>query len=445
MSSLVELVKNAGIVGAGGAGFPTRVKLDTKAEYVIVNGAECEPLLRVDQQLLAVYSHEILSALDEVVRGVGAKKGIIAIKKKHQGTIGKLMDTIAENKNIELFLLDDFYPAGDEQVTVYEVLKRIVPEGGIPLQVNTVVINAETLLNIYYALSGKPVTEKYVTVTGAVRNPVTLKVSVGSSYDSLIEAGGGAAVSDYAIIDGGPMMGKIAEGNRGNVRKTTKALIVLPKDHPLILSKKKDVESMLRESRGACCQCTLCTEVCPRNLLSHRLYPHKLMRLTQYNSLLDNSSNMQEAFLCCECGLCERACIMGLQPWKLNRVLKSKMAAAGIKNPYHNQPENAAPFREYRKFPVKRLIQRLGLEKYNVDAPLDISAKLKVNQVTIDLKQHLGAPAEAGVAVNDKVTEGQIIGKIPDGEMGAYIHSSISGTVCSITKDAITISSGREV
>lgn len=445
MSNLVELIKNAGIIGAGGAGFPTQVKLDTKAEYVIVNGAECEPLLRVDQQLLAVYSQEILSALNEVVCEVGAKKGIIAIKKKHHDTIGKLTDAIAGNKNIEIFPLDDFYPAGDEQVTVYEVLKRIVPEGGIPLEVNTVVINAETLLNIYGALSGKPVTEKYVTVTGAVRNPVTLKVPVGSSYDSLIEAAGGASVSDYAIIDGGPMMGKITEGNRGNVKKITKGLIVLPNDHSLILSKKRDVETMLRESRSACCQCTLCTEVCPRNLLSHRLYPHKLMRLTQYNSLADNSSSMQEAFLCCECGLCERACIMGLQPWKLNQVLKSKMAAAGIKNPYHNQPEHAAPFREYKKFPVKRLIQRLGLEKYNVSAPLDESSKWKGKEVTIDLKQHLGAPAEAAVTVNDKVTEGQIIGNIPEGKMGVYIHSSISGTVICVTKDAVTISFGMEV
>lgn len=444
MSSLVELIENAGIVGAGGAGFPTQVKLDAKAEYVIVNGAECEPLLRVDQQLLAVYSREMLSVLNKVVSEVGAEKGIIAIKRKHHDTIDKLADAAAGYKSIEIFLLDDFYPAGDEQVTVYEVLKRIVPEGGIPVKVNTVVINAETLLNIHRALSGKPVTEKYVTVTGAVRNPLTLKVPVGSSYESLIEAAGGAAVSDYAIIEGGPMMGKIVADNRESVKKTTKGLIILPNDHPLILSKKKDIETMLRESRGACCQCTLCTEVCPRNLLSHRLYPHKLMRLTQYNSLADNSSTLG-AFLCCECGLCEQACIMGLQPWKLNQVLKSKMSAAGLKNPYHNQPEHADPFREYKKFPVKRLIQRLGLEKYNVDAPLDESGKLRVKEVTIALKQHLGVKADAVVAVNDKVTTGQIIGRIPEGKMGGNIHSSITGTVYSVTKDEVSVLLGMEV
>ncbi|HWQ78608.1 MAG TPA: 4Fe-4S dicluster domain-containing protein [Anaerovoracaceae bacterium] len=442
MSSLVELIKNAGIVGAGGAGFPTHVKLDTRAEYVIVNGAECEPLLRVDQQLMEAYSKEMAAALDQVVWETGARKGIIAIKKKHHEVVRKLEAAIGGNGNLEIFLLDDFYPAGDEQVTVYEVLQRIVPEGGIPLEVKTVVVNAETLLNIYYALSGKSVTEKYVTVTGAVRRPVTLKAPVGTDVALLIEAAGGAAVSDFAIIDGGPMMGKILAGNRGYVKKTTKGLIVLPVDHPLIKAKNKTLDTMLRESRSACCQCILCTEVCPRNLLGHRLYPHKLMRLTQYNSLADNSSSMQEAFLCCECGLCEQACIMGLQPWKLNQALKVKMGAAGIKNPYHSQPERAAPFREYKKFPVKRLIQRLGLGKYDVSAPLDESIKVKIKEVTIDWKQHLGAPAEPAVTVNDRVRAGQIVGKIPEGKLGANVHSGIDGTVVSVTKAAVTITGG---
>jgi len=441
MSSLVESVKNAGVVGAGGAGFPTHVKIDAKVEYVIVNCAECEPLLRVDQQLAEAYPREIAAALERVVRETGAGKGIIAIKKKHKEAIRKLEAAIGGSARLELFLLDDFYPAGDEQVTVYEALKRIVPEGGIPFEVKTVVVNTETLLNIYRASSGKPVTEKYVTVTGAVRNPVTLKAPVGADIGLLIEAAGGTAVGEFAVIDGGPMMGKILAGNRGFVKKTTKGLIVLPSDHPLITAKNKSLDTMLRESRSACCQCVLCTEVCPRNLLGHRLHPHKLMRLTQYGTLADNSSSMQEAFLCCECGLCEIACIMGLQPWKLNQALKSKMGAAGVKNPYHSQPERAAPFREYRKFPVKRLIQRLGLGKYDVSAPLDESIRVKIKEVTIEWKQHLGAPAEPVVSPGDKVANGQILGRIPDGRTGANVHSSINGTVVSVTKEAVTIAS----
>lgn len=445
MGNLVELTKNAGIVGAGGAGFPTHVKLDTKAEYVIVNGAECEPLLRVDQQLLAVYSEEIVSALDMVVNEVEAKKGIIAIKKKHHDAIEKLTNNIKAYKNIEIFLLDDFYPAGDEQVTVYEVLKRIVPEGGIPIEVGTIVLNAETLLNLYFAQSERPVMEKYVTVTGAVRKPVTLKVPIGISFEALIEASGGATVSEFAIINGGPMMGKILGENQGFVKKNTKGFILLPKEHPLIQAKNKKINTMMRESSIACCQCSLCTDVCPRNLLSHRIHPHKLMRIASYNSLCDRESSIQEAFLCCECGLCEQACVMGLQPWKMNQFLKSKLAAAGIKNPYHGQPEKPFPFREYRKFPVKRLIQRLGLEQYNVNAPLDESIRLEPGVVMIELRQHIGAAAEPIVTEKDKVIAGQMIGKIPEGKMGVNIHASINGVVASVTQDAITILSGREV
>jgi len=444
MSSLVELIRNAGIVGAGGAGFPTHVKLDTKAEYVIVNGAECEPLLRVDQQLLARYSSEILFALDRVTKHVGAKKGILALKKKYHDAIENLSRTIGEYKNLELFLLDDFYPAGDEQVTVYEVLKRIVPEGGIPIEVGTVVLNAETLLNIYHSLQEMPVVEKYVTVAGAVRNPVTLKVPIGSSFEALIEAAGGATVKDYEIINGGPMMGKLQDGG-GIVRKNTKGFIVLPKDHYLIQAKNKSIDRMIRESRIACCQCSLCTEVCPRNLLSHRIHPHKLMRVTGYNGVYDNSGSVQEAFLCCECGLCEQACIMGLQPWKLNQVLKGRLAAAGVKNPYHSRPEEPSPYREYRKFPVKRLIQRLDLQEYNVSAPLVDSVQLNQTEVRIDLKQHIGAAAEAVAELNDKVVKGQVIGRIPDGKMGVQIHASIDGVVTSVTKDTIVISADKEV
>ena len=444
MSSFVETIKKAGVIGAGGAGFPTHVKLDAKAEYVIVNGAECEPLLRVDQQLLSVYPDEILDALNQVVREVEAKKGILALKKKYHLAIENLTERIKKYEGLEIFLLDDFYPAGDEQATVYEVLKRIVPEGGIPIEVGAVVLNAETLLNIHHAVSDIPVTEKYVTVAGAVRRPVTLKVPVGTDFETLIQAAGGPMEKDYAIINGGPMMGKLLEGE-GFVKKNTKGIILLPKDHYLVQAKKKPIEAMIRESRIACCQCSLCTEVCPRNLLGHRLNPHKLMRITGYNGVCDASASAQEAFLCCECGLCEQACVMGLQPWKLNQMLKGKLAAAGIKNPYRNRPEEASPFREYRKFPVKRLIQRLGLEQYNVDAPLDETFKLEIKEVKIEFRQHIGAPAEPVAAVGDRVAAKQVIAGTPDGKMGILIHSSIDGIVTSVSEEAVVISAGREV
>ncbi|MEI8216223.1 MAG: 4Fe-4S dicluster domain-containing protein [Eubacteriales bacterium] len=439
MKEIVEIVKNAGITGAGGAGFPTHVKLSSNADYVIVNGAECEPLLRVDQQLMEMKAEELLFALNLAVESVNAKKGIIALKKKYHKATDKLEILIKNYQNIEIFLLDDFYPAGDEQVTVYEVLGRIVPEGGIPLDVNTVVFNVETLLNIYDAVHGKPVTYKYVTVTGAVNKPMTIKVPIGTPIDYLIQTAGGASIETYSLIDGGPMMGKIIKNNEGFVKKSTKGILVLPTDHPLIIGKNKSIDAMLRESKIACCMCSLCTDACPRYLLGHSIHPDRLMRITGYGSTMDASTSVEEAFLCCECGLCETVCVMGLQPWKLNQLLKGKLAAAGIKNNMNNQPDKVSEFRKYRKFPVKRLIQRFGLTNYDVPAPLDIDKEFEFEKVCINMKQHLGVPAEIIVSTGEEVRAGQMIGKIPEGKLSACIHASISGTVCSTEDGNIII------
>ncbi|TCO77953.1 4Fe-4S dicluster domain-containing protein [Marinisporobacter balticus] len=437
--NFIDLIKEAGIIGAGGAGFPTHVKLNTKAEYIIVNGAECEPLLKVDQQLMAQKSDEILIALDKIVLETGAKKGIIALKKKYKNAVENLDKDSNKYEKLELFTLDNFYPAGDEQITVYEVLKRIVPEGGIPLNVGVIVINVETLLNVYNAMHKISVTDKYLTVTGAVKNPITIKVPIGISVADAIELAGGAIVDKFKVIDGGPMMGKIVEDIHQPIKKNTKGLIVLPENHSLILSKSKKIERMLKQARAACCHCSLCTDVCPRNLLGHKLSPDKLMRLASYNSTCESNSKITDAFLCSECGLCEQVCIMGLQPWKLNKFLKGQLSGNGIKNPNNNVPKETKPFREYRKFPVNKLKARLGIEKYDVDAPLTEQIKKEFKAVVIARSQHIGAPVEPIVNVGDQVTKGQLIGEIPDNKLGAKIHASINGIVKNITDKSILI------
>lgn len=436
---LTTIIREAGVVGAGGAGFPTHVKAGGKADYVVVNGAECEPLLRVDQQLLTHQTDAVLDGLKTIVAETGAQKGIIVLKKKHKHAVECLEKRVQEDTAIEILLLGDFYPAGDEQVIVYEALKRIVPEGGIPLQVGVVVSNVETLLNIHQAVKGLPVTHKYVTVTGAVSNPTTVRVPIGISILEAIELAGRTSVKDYKVIEGGPMMGKVADIRRP-VTKTTKGIIVLPVGHPLLLSKEKSLESMLKQARAACCHCSLCTEVCPRNLLGHKLHPDKLMRLASYNSTCEASISAAEAFLCCECGLCEQACIMGLQPWKLNRFLKEKLSRAGIKNPNNRKPSAPNEFREYRKFPVKKLIARLGLEAYNVDAPLTEEIQKDFSRVVLPLKQHLGVKAESLVKVGDHVEENQLVADVGDGQLGARLHASITGWVRRVDGNEIEIS-----
>mgnify|MGYP000003504393 FL=1 len=437
--NLIDIIAQSGIVGAGGAGFPTHVKVNAKAEYVIINGAECEPLLRVDQQLMAVETRKILEALKLVKEHVGATKAVIALKDHYTAAINSFNQLLGEYEGMSLHILENFYPAGDEQVTVYEVTGRIVPEGGIPLNVGVIVANVETMLNIYNAYyEDKPVTDSYVTFAGEVKNHVTLKLPLGMTVKEALDLAGGVTVDGpYVVINGGPMMGKHVPLD-SKITKTTKGLIVLPESHPLIQDVKMDISKMLHVAKTACCHCSLCTEVCPRNLIGHRIAPHKTIRFASYGHLCDGSDTPMIAFLCSECRLCQYACIMNLQPWKVNNVLKGMMAKQGIRNTLNNAPESVHPMREYKRYPITKLIANLGLSKYNVPAPLT-ELTTEIDHVSIPCGQHIGAPAVPCVNVGDTVTKGDVIAKPAEGKLGACIHASISGTVKAIADGCISI------
>lgn len=437
-NEFIELVKNAGVIGAGGAGFPTYAKLNAKVEKVIVNGAECEPLLKVDQQLMDKYAGQLCFALCRVLKETSAKKGVIALKGKYKEAIKSLQGAIVGHPELELFILDNFYPAGDEQVLVYEVAKKIVPEGGIPLNVGVIVMNVETLLNVYNAFNEKPVTDKYLTITGEVRHPKTIKVPVGISIREVIEQAGGSTVEEFTVLDGGPMMGKIIENIDEPIKKTTKGLIVLPKDHLIITNKNRSVKEMIKQASIACCNCSLCSEVCPRHLLGHSIEPHKIMRIASYGQTCDNELSATNAFLCSECGLCEQACVMGLQSWKLNKFFKEQLTSRGIRNTHKNIPEDVDGFREYRKYPVNKLKARLNITKYDYKAEL-IEEAYDFNKVKILTRQHIGAKAVPVVTLNEEVAKGDLIGKVEEGKLGANIHASINGIITEVNDDYIII------
>lgn len=436
--NLTALVEQAGVVGAGGAGFPTHVKLNAKADTVIINGAECEPLLRVDQQLMVLKAEELLSALDLLVAQVGADRGVVALKAHYHTAVDAIQQALTRHPRLSLHPMGSFYPAGDEQVMVYEVTGRIVPEGGIPLAVGVVVANVETALNVWNAYTdGKPVTQKYVTLAGAVAHPKTVKVPLGITVREALALAGGSTLADYVVINGGPMMGALVSPE-SYITKTTKGLIVLAPNHPLVCSLNKPLEKTLREAGAACMQCSMCSEVCPRGLLGHRLAPHKLMRIASYGSVCDSVDTPMNAFLCCGCRLCEYACVMDLQPWKLNNNLKTILSKNGVRNSLNNKPEAAAPYRDYKRYPVHKLISQLGLAVYDVPAPLEDEEHV-FGRVTLPLRQNAGAPAQPVVKEGDAVTEGVLIARIPEGKLGANLHASISGTVTAVTAEAIII------
>lgn len=428
-----EMVMNAGILGAGGAGFPTHVKINCQAGAVIVNGAECEPLLRVDQQVMELYAAEVVEGLRLVMEQTGAKEGVIALKKHYEGAVKALGAAIEPFGQLRLHLLREYYPAGDEQQIVYEVTGRVVPTGGLPLDVGAVVCNASTLLNVADAAAGKKVVEKYVTVGGAVRTPRTFKVPVGISCRELLEAAGGTDGPCRYII-GGPCMGRVTDDPDVPVTKTTGGFLAFPVDHPLWKLREETLNMQL--IRSVCCQCSMCTQMCPRNALGLNVQPHKAMRtIAQGTDLLGDANGV---FSCCNCGVCTYyACNFGLKPSQAMQQMKAMLAQKGVK-PRKEVYTRADRSIDDKKLPVKRLIARMGLERYDVDAPLS-EKLLPTGQVRIMLRMGVGAPSVPVVGVGDKVRKNTLIADIALGKLGVKMHASISGTVTAVTDSYIEI------
>jgi len=435
---IVETIRNAGVVGAGGAGLPTHVKAAATVDTVLVNGASCEPLLMSDPYLMEAEIETVIRGLKAVMECTGASRGIICLKGKHDKAMQSVRAAVARHagSGLEAFELGDFYPAGDEHVLVHEVLGKTVPERGIPLQIGAVVSNVESLYNIALAMDGKPVTHRYLTVAGEVRRPMVVKVPVGTLVSDVLAFAGGPTIDDYRVVDGGPMMGRVLPDVHQPVTKTTSGLLVLPPDHTVVAGKTMPAERLRRITNSVCCQCTRCTDLCPRNLLGHSLHPHKLMRIPE--SLVATSPAAREALLCSECGICEKfACPMMVSPREVNAQIKQVLMREGVKWEPTGKELVTSPYRSSRKIPTSRLIQRLNLDRYYGHP--EYAGEFTPGVVHVCLGQHIGAPAQCVVAVGDTVRQGSLLGDIPEKAMGARVHASIDGTVESIANGVVII------
>ncbi len=437
-TQLVDAVRDGGVVGAGGAGFPTHVKIDTQVEIVIANGAECEPLLCTDQRVMESEAEEIVAGLKLVMGAVEAGKGIIAIKSHYHRAIESLSKILEKEEEVTLHKMGNYYPAGDEHILVNDATGRLIPEGGIPLNVGVLVNNVNTLLNVFQAFNGEPVTRQRVTVCGEVNQPKVITVPVGASLGDCIDLCDGAAMEETAILLGGPMMGRITENLNEVVTKTTGGIVLLPKDHSYVMRRRRSVQTEVRMSKSICEQCRYCTDFCPRFLQGHHLEPHKVMRVIDYDRDMDTDT-ITGAFLCCECGVCDLyACPMALSPRVVYREFKQRLGAAGIKNPHSRKDLTPDEYREFRKIPKDRLTGRLGLKDYDVHPELD-EREFDLPQVRLPLRQHIGVPSVPVVEEGDHVSRGQLLADIPEGKLGSKIHASIGGKVTKVRELEVTI------
>lgn len=439
LTELVETMKKNGVAGAGGAGFPSYAKLDKRADTIILNCAECEPLLKLHRQVLEKYAFEICSALNEIAEAVEADRIIIAVKAAYKGAVDAVRAILGQFPKISIGILPEVYPAGDEVVTIYETTGRVVAPGALPITVGVTVFNVETVYNVYKALHNEePVISKYITVAGEVKNPVTLKAPLGITYGELIALAGGTTVSDYALIGGGPMTGRVVS-DKDVVTKTSNAVLVLPAQHPLISKKLAKIGIDMKRAMAACCQCRMCTDLCSRHLLGHPIQPHLFMRSATSGTTQDVGPFINTMF-CSQCGICELyACGQGLSPRTLIGECKAGLRKAGVRiAPEDIKFGEVNPNREQRLVPVPRLTARLGLSCYNVAAPLK-DETVKAKKVKVLLSQSIGVPASLSVAKGDTVKAGQVIGTAAEGKLSMPVHASIDGKVTEANEKFVII------
>ncbi|MBT3236259.1 MAG: hypothetical protein HN353_09945 [Bdellovibrionales bacterium] len=434
----IEAIKTAGIVGAGGGGFPTFIKMQSQVETIICNGSECEPLLATDKAILYQNADRVIDGIKVAMKATGAKEGIIAIKGHYQNVIKKVEAALAGIYDIHIHQLENYYPAGDEFLTVYDVTKKLIPEGGLPLDVGVVVCNALTLSQISDAIAGKVVTNRVVTINGEIEKPQVLKAPIGASYRQLISACGGTTIDNYTVLDGGPMMGSIVEDIDRGIAKTTSGILVLPNDHFVVNMKTKSITQMVKLSKAACCQCFRCTDLCPRNLLGHDIYPHRTMRTIDYN-LADPTEHITSAFLCSQCGVCEMvACdSMLLSPKKIYAEYRKTLVAQGVKSPHRKNNFSVRDAFEDRKISIPTIMKKMGLAKYTL--PELVVKDFYSDRVSIPTNRHIGKPAKATVTIGDQVKIGDMIALSADGGLGSVYHASIIGEITDCDQSFIEI------
>ena len=430
-------LKECGVVGCGGAGFPSYGKLSDKAETIVLNCAECEPLFRVHRQLLADFTFEIFSALQEIKNAVDARNVIIAIKPSYTEAIEAMESIINNFSGFSIRYLTKAYPAGDEIITIHEVTTKIIEPGKLPITKGVILYNVETMLNAYHAIfENKPVTHKFLTITGAVKKPTTVKLPIGTSFKEALKYADGASISDFVYLNGGIMTGSIGSGN-DLVTKTTNAIIILPKEHPVVYKKTISVKNDIKRAMSACCQCQSCTDLCSRHLMGYPIKPHMVMRAVAKGMDSDIKTCL-EAFTCSSCGLCEMySCPQDLSPRNIIADLKKNLRMAGITPPKEQAFTGVSHERRYKRIPEKRLIARVGVEQYDKDAPMDYT-EYDIKRVQIKIAQGIGALPIVCVKVGDKVKIGDVLAGASE-KLGVSIHSSIDGKVSSINGNIIMI------
>lgn len=309
---LLAIIREAGIVGMGGAAFPTQPKAQAslgKVDTLLVNGCECEPYITADDLLLCTYPEQVLEGMKLMCRVLEPKRAVLAVEDNKKKAISVLQKHLESNTQLELKILPTRYPQGAEKQLVQAVTGRQVPPGGLPYDVGCAVFNVATLAAVYQAVAlGRPLTRRIVTVTGeGVRAPMNFLVPIGTLISHLVEAAGGLTEDVWKVLNGGPMMGIAQADLDVPIIKGTNCILCLTRE-------QKD-----ESERPVCIRCGKCVEVCPVNL--QPLYFYRYEQTGNSGAL--ERLNLRD---CIECGCCTYTC-----PGKLPLVERIRAAKRMMK------------------------------------------------------------------------------------------------------------------
>ena len=309
---IVNIVREAGISGMGGATFPTYMKIKSaagKVDKLFINCAECEPYITVNHRLLLENPAAVINGMKIILKALGLRSGIIAIEDNKYDAINKLEELTSVNDLIKISILKTKYPQGDESQIVYALTGKEIPAGKLPIDAGCVIFNPETCANIFFAFAkGTPLIERIVTVDGdCVKNPKNLLVPIGTSYKDIIGFCGGLKREPVKIINGGPMMGIAQWDINTTITKGTSAI--------LVFSKKYTNEF---KQPAACIRCGKCIGSCPK-----RLMPVYLANFAQAGKL--DMCEKYSVLNCVECGACSYVCPGNVPIVQYIRVAKTKI------------------------------------------------------------------------------------------------------------------------
>ncbi|MBQ9416400.1 MAG: hypothetical protein IJU20_06140 [Clostridia bacterium] len=440
MASLDEIkisLQNAGIVGAGGAGFPSYAKLAPGEEILLINAAECEPMLYTDFQLMHEKMAQAVEGARLIMEEAGMTQCLFGIKAHNCKALG-LSDGQELGKGCFVKQLPDVYPMGDEINLIYQCTGRLVQPGQLPVSQHVIVFNMETLCNAREAiLHQKPLTEKYLTINGDIPNPVVVHVPIGMRVSELLDRLHITIPEEDVLMDGGPSMGRIIHPNTAVITKTTKGLIVIPKETPAVRVKMRGQKIHRAIASSVCCQCTRCTDMCPRHALGYPLEPHMHVRVASgVNEVMPES--VLSASLCCSCGICEiAACCQYISPRAVILDHKSILAQNKLHFSDPSKEYHVREDRSYTMMSTERWKDFLGITRYD-KTPVFHPELMQPDRVEIPMHQHIGSPSVPCVREGDTVAKGTRIAECGPG-LSIPQAASIDGRVTYVDQTKIII------